>query len=168
MTTTLKIKSFLCFLIFGLSVSVQADTASLTRSGDESSKLSAPLTDFVRENLIHIFDSSNFHQMKGGDLPSKTQKQIEKQLKKVKSGSYIELKLDESARIVVEGTDLKVMRMWVSIRESDGFVFDWILQQPNGELVSLAKPRGELVTQFAPHVLNLLKSSKKQAVKPDR
>lgn len=51
--------------------------------------------------------------------------------------------------------------MWVSIREPDGFVYDWILQQPDGDLVSLTKVRGELVAQFAPHVLRLLKPTDK-------
>lgn len=94
--------------------------------------------------------------MKGSVLPHRSQKQIREQLKKVKSGSYIELDLDEPARIVVEGNVLKATRMWTRIRESDGFVYDWILQQPNGDFVSLAKPLGYLSVQFAPQVLSLL------------
>lgn len=153
----MKKQILLCTILLGLNFPLQADTASFTQSKYESVNLSPTLTDFVRENLIHIFDSSNFHQMQGGSLPVKSQKQIKEQLERVKSGSFIELDLDEPARVVVEGTELKAMRMWVRIRESDGFVYDEILQQPNGDLVALEKTRGELVVQFAPHILRLLK-----------
>lgn len=157
MTTIFRIQKLLWLLLIGLSSPLQADTVSLTQAGHKSVELSPPLTDLVRENLVHIFDSSDFHQMQGGVLPVKTQKQIKEQLKRVEAGSNIELKFDEAARIVVEGTDLKAKRMWVSIRESDGFVYDWILLLPSGDLVSLAKAKGELVVQFAPTVLHLLK-----------
>ncbi|MGJ8677866.1 MAG: hypothetical protein ACSHX0_10140 [Akkermansiaceae bacterium] len=153
---TTKLHGLFCLFLLSLSCRLEADTVHLNQSGHETRELSESLTDCVRENLIHIFDSSNFHLMKGSVLPTKSQSQIQEQLKKVKSGSYIELDLDEPARIVVEGTVLKAMRMWTSIRESDGFVYDWILQQPNGDFVSLAKPRGELILQFAPHILHLL------------
>lgn len=73
------------------------------------------------------------------------------------SGSHIELELKDPVRILVESTEVKATRTWVRIRESDGFVYDEILHQPNGDLVSLSKLRGELVVQFAPYVLRLLK-----------
>lgn len=167
MTTIIRIQRLLWLLLVGVSLPLQADTASLTQTGHESVELSPPLTDLVRENLLHIFDSSDFHQMQGGALPVKTQKQIGEQLKRVEAGANIELQLDEAARIVVEGTVLKAIRMWVSIRESDGFVYDWILLQPSGDLVSLTKAKGELVVQFAPTVLHLLKQISEQGTAPN-
>lgn len=151
------IVSLLASLLLAFGSHLYADTAYLSLEGNEKTKLDSSETDFVRENLIHIFDSSNFHQMQGGALPVKPKLQIEEQLERVQSGSFIELDLDEPARIVVEGTELRAKTMWVRIRESDGFVYDWIFQQSNGNLVSLEKARGELVVQFAPHILRLLK-----------
>ncbi|MGJ8653184.1 MAG: hypothetical protein ACSHX8_07915 [Opitutaceae bacterium] len=150
----------LCFILLGGNHTLQADIVYLNQRGHARVELSPAQTDFFRENLIHIFDSSNFHQMQGGALPVKSQKQLKQQLESVQSGSFIELRLDEPARIVVEGTELKATRMWVRIRESDGLVYDWILQQPNGDLVSLEKARGELIVQLAPHIIRLLKAQR--------
>jgi len=144
---------------FSVNGQVEGYVVSVVKNGEENINLTSSQENFVRDYLIHIFDSSQFHQMQGGELPVKSQKQIKEDLEKIKSGSFIELRLNEPARIVVEGTELKATRMWVRIRESDGFVYDWILQQQNGELASLAKPRGELVVQFAPYILRLLKPS---------
>ncbi|MDA3873734.1 MAG: hypothetical protein PF795_07210 [Kiritimatiellae bacterium] len=133
-----------------------ADVSYISLGGDPKMKLNPGLTDFVRENLIHIFDSANFHQMEGSALTVKSQEKVQQQLDNVRSGSYLELNLDEPARLVVEETVLSAEKMWVSIRESDGFVYDWILERPDGALVSLNKTRGELIVLFAPHVLYLL------------
>jgi TusA-related sulfurtransferase len=165
---TIRIKTLVILLVMGLCCPLQADTASITITGPERIELSAALTDLVRENMIHIFDSSNFHQMPGGILQPKTQKQIEEQLEKIKSGSYIEVLLDEPARIVVESSDLKATCLWASITESNGVVTAWILKQPNGQLVSLYKPRGELALQFGPHVLSILKPQSEQAAPRNR
>ena len=159
----MKKQILLCLILLGLNSSLQADTISIKQSGYNVVELSPSQTDFFRENLIHIFDSSNFHQMQGGALPVKTQKEIQKQLERVKSGSFIELALDEPARIVVEGNQLKAQKLWVSIRESDGYVYDWIFQQPNDDLVALQKARGELVVQFAPHILHHLNQAANKA-----
>ena len=149
-------------IAIGLNWTLQADTVFIFTDGNTSIKLPSNETDFVRENLVHIFDSANFHQMPGGILPVKSKEQIQGELEDLQSGAHLELILQEPARIVVEGTEIKTAHMWVSIRESDGFVFDWILQLPTGEFVSLSKPRGELILQFAPHVLNLLQSDNLQ------
>lgn len=90
----------------------------------------------------------------------KTGKEIKRKLDEIRTESHIELNLDEPARIVVEGTELKAETLWASIRESDGFVNHLIFQRPDGTLVSLAKPRGELIVQFAPHMLRYLEQAR--------
>jgi hypothetical protein len=165
---TIRINALVILLIIGFCCPLQADTASITITGRERLELSAAHVDLVRENMIHIFDSSNFHQMPGGILPPKTQKQIEEQLEKIKLGSYIEVLLDEPARIVVENSDLKATCLWASVTESNGVVTAWILKQPNGQLVSLYKPRGELALQFSSHVLSILKPQSEQDAVPSK
>lgn len=161
MKTNLPITTL--FLFIGLSLcNLHADSATFLKNGQPARSLDEHATDYVRENLIHIFDSSQFHHMKGGQLPVKKQEEIKKEIKKVKSASFIELKLDEPAPIVVEGKKLRIQKLWVSVRESDGFVYDWILEQPDGTLVSLNKARGELIVQFAPYVLHLLNEESEQ------
>jgi len=146
------------------SESLQVDAVSVIKNGETKIKLTSSQANLVRDYLIHIFDSSQFHQMQGGELPVKSQKQIKDDLERLKSGSFIDLRLDEPARIMVENKELKAKRMWVRIRETDGFVYDQILQQPDGDLVSLAKARGELVALFAPHVLGLLRQTTEDGV----
>jgi hypothetical protein len=152
----LTLKLFVALLSI-LGSHIYADEAYLTIKGNNKSKLDSHQTDYVRENLIHIFDSSLFHCLEGGWHRVKTEKEIENKIEKIRSQSFIELELDEPARIVVEGTALKVKTMWVKIRESDGFVGTLVFQQPNGDLVSLEKAQGLLVVQFAPYALQLLK-----------
>jgi len=151
------------FLLIGLGIShLHADSATFLKSGQPARTLDEHATDYVRENLIHIFDSSQFHHMKGGKLAVKQQEEIKEELEKTKSASFIELKLDEPTPIVVEGKKLRIQKLWVSVRESDGFVYDWILEQPDETLVSLNKARGELIVQFAPYVLHLLNNESEQ------
>lgn len=153
-----KMKTTLLALILGLGSLQGADITYLSINEGKKIELNERETDFVRENLLHIFDSSDFHQMKGGTLPVKTKEQLKELFQRVSSATHIELTLDEPARIVVENKILHVNKMWVRIRESDGFVYDWILETPDGELISLTKARGELVVGFAPYVLELLKN----------
>lgn len=161
MKTNLPITAL--FLFIGLNLcNLHADSVTFLKYGQPARSLDEYSTDYVRENLIHIFDSSQFHHMEGGKLSVKQQEEIKKEIEKVKSSSFIELKLDEPAPIVVEGKKLRVQKLWVSIRESGGFVYNWILEQPDGTLVSLNKARGELIVQFAPYVLHLLKEKSEQ------
>ena len=143
------------------------DQAKMKIRANEAVSLNADETDVVRENLIHFFDSSQCHQMKGGALPVKQQGEIQIQLRKITMGSHILIELEEPARIVVERKAIRVKRLWVGIRESDGFSSYSILQQPNGDLVSLAKPRGDLMVRFAPYILSLIKSKSEQDVAPN-
>ncbi|MEM9283044.1 MAG: hypothetical protein AAGA96_14545 [Verrucomicrobiota bacterium] len=151
------------FVFISLSVcNLRADTAIFAKNDEPIQELDQHSTDYIRENLIHIFDSSQFHHMEGGQLPVKQQEEIKKEIEKIKSASFIELKLDEPTPIVVEGKKLRLQRLWVSVRESDGFVYDWIIEQSDGTLVSLNRARGELIVQFAPFVLHLLKKESEQ------
>ena len=141
---------------------LHADTATFLKRGQASRNLDERSTDGVRENLIHIFESSLFHQMEGGELPVKQQEEIKKNIKTIKSASFIEIILDRPIPIVVEGKQLLIQNLLVSIRESDGFAYEWILEQPDETLVSLSEARGELIVQFAPYVLDLLKGESEQ------
>ena len=143
------------------------DQAKMKISGNEATVLNADATDVVRENLIHLFDTSQYHQMEGGSLPVKQQGDIQIQLGKITMGSYLLIELEEPARIVVERKVIRAKRLWVKIRESDGWVHGSILQQPNGDLVSLAKPSGDLMVRFAPYILSLIKSKSEQVAAPD-
>lgn len=154
MTTNSKI--LVVSLFFGLNYSLHADTAYIAQAGHNRLELSESLTDVVRENMIHIFDSA-------GRLPIMNQKQIEEDLEKIKSGSFIEVALDEPARIFVANTELKATHLWASVIDSNGMLSAWVLKQPNGQLVSLNKPQGVLALQFAPTVLDLLKLHSEQA-----
>ena len=135
-------KTTLFALILGLGALDGTDLGHLIFKEGKKIELDQRETDFVRENLVHIFDCSNFHQMQGGALPVRTEEEIKEQIQKVKSGLHIELTLDESTRIVVENEALQMGKMWVSIRESDGFVYDWIFETPDGNLISLSEARG--------------------------
>lgn len=143
-------------LLLGLASRIHADEAFLSLEGSNKTKLDLSETDFVRENLIHIFDSANFHQMQGGSIPVKSQEKIKEQLIKVQSGLHIEIDLEEATKITVDGRELKMKKMWASIRTSDGFIYDWIFAQPDDTLISLEKARGGLVVQFAPYLLKLI------------
>jgi hypothetical protein len=151
----MKTPILLLALFFSVTL-VAGDIAHLGHGQASPRKLNEQETDHVRENLIHLFASANFHQMKGGLLDVKSQPEIQTQLAKVKAEQHIELILKEPARIVVENRDLYAKTLWASIRESDGFLYDYILEQPDGDLVFLAKVRGELVVQFAPYILQLI------------
>jgi hypothetical protein len=164
MNSKTRIASFIVAFVITSGGLLQADTVHVNPRGDGSTKLNPRQSDFVRENLVHIFDSAHFHQMDGGSLAVKTGKEIKRKLDEIRTESHIELNLDEPARIVVEGTELKAETLWSSIRESDGFVNHLILQRPDGTLVSLAKPRGELIVQFAPHMLRYLEQAREQAI----
>jgi len=134
-----------------------ADRALLFLEGGERVELDAQATDLVRENLIHLFDSAMFHQLEGGALPVTPRRELERQLEALGDGAYFELTLDKPARIVVEGVELRPKRMWARVRTTDGFVSNWMFEEPGGRLVGLAKARGELVVLFAPKVLQLLR-----------
>lgn len=145
-------------LLIGFLNPLLADSVNLSPEGLRTYALPANQVDFVRENLIHIFDSANFHQLEGGALPIKDPVEIKAQLKRLQEMPHIQMSLDEPARIIVENRELRAVTMWVTVRASDGYVYDWIIQEANGNLVSLAKPRGELIVQFAPYVRKLIQS----------
>ncbi len=112
--------------------------------------------DYVREYLIHIFDSAQFHHQEGGGFPVRSQKKIRKKLIEVTAKTHFEVTLEHPCHIVVEGRTFAMTKMWAGIRESDGFVFNWIFEQPAGTRVDLNKANGQLIVQFAPFVLDLL------------
>ncbi|MBK1791267.1 hypothetical protein [Persicirhabdus sediminis] len=146
------------YLLFSGSL-IANDKARICNGQLDIAVLSFGETDFLREHMIHIFDSAQFHHKQGSLQQVKSRQEINKLLGDIRQGIHLELILEEPARIVVEQEVIKPIKLWASVRGSDGFVADWVLEDSKGGLVSLNKVRGELVVQLAPYILNILNTN---------
>jgi len=127
--------------------------------GERQVPMDRKFQDATRAFFIYLFDSAQFHQMKGSKIPELSQEEIKKQLVSLQEQSFFEIALKKPTTIEVEGKSIEVQKFWASVRKKDGLSTSWVCATADGKLVSLSKVSGSINSFMAPQIKDFMMAS---------